>query len=303
MFRLSRGPLVAGCAALVLAAVTACSGQTATVGSGSSGGSDADPKAVSLALVPGWDEGVAATYLWKQLLEESGYQVTVQEVEIASTFAGIANKQVDLYLDAWLPSTHKTYWDRFGDQLEVLGTWYEPADLNLSVPDYVTDVNSLADLQTHAAEFGGQIVGIEAGAGMMGITRDKVMPAYGLEGFQLSESSTAAMLASLESAIAEQRPIVVTLWRPHWAFTKMPLKVLEDPEGAFGPPDKIQPIAAKGFADSHPELAGWLAKFKLTSDQLGSLELLMQDRGQGNEQQAAKEWIDQNRQLVDSWLS
>lgn len=286
----------------MLAAVTACSGQTATVTSGAGGGS-ADPKAVSIALVAGWDEDIAATYLWKELLEERGYRITVQELDVASTFTGVANKQVDLYLDAWLPTTHESYWQRFGDKLEIASTWYEPADNNLTVPTYVTDVNSVADLKAHVAEFGGRIVGIEAGSGLMRLTRDSVMPTYGLGDFQLAESSSSAMLAALKSAIEAQEPIVVTLWRPHWAYTQLPLKVLSDPEKAYGEPDKIQAIAPKGFAADHPELAGWLAKFTLTSDQLGSLETLIQEKGTGHEQEAAKEWIAQNRQLVDSWVS
>ena len=32
------------------------------------------------------------------------------------------------------------------------------------------------------------------------------------------------------------------------------------------------------------------------------MELLLQKKGTGNEQAAAKEWIADNKQLVDSWL-
>lgn len=298
--RRSRGSFLACCVAMALT-VGACSGQTATVNGGSGG--NGNTKTVSIALVAGWDEDNAATYLWKQVLEQRGYHVNVQQLDVASTFTGVANKQVDLYFDAWLPTTHQAYWTRLGDKLEVDATWYQPADNNLSVPNYVTNVNSLADLKAHAAEFGGQIVGIEAGAGLMRLTRDSVMPAYGLNDFQLSESSSSAMLAALKSAVAAKKPIVVTLWRPHWAYTQLPLKVLDDPNGAFGQADKIQAVAPKGFAADHPELARWLGKFKLTSEQLGSLELLLQEKGQGHEQEAAKEWIDKNRQLVDSWLT
>ena len=81
------------------------------------GGGD---KNVSISVVAGWDEDVAASNLWKALLEERGYTVNMQELDIASTFTGVANGQVDLYMDAWLPTTHQAYWDRFKDQLEVV---------------------------------------------------------------------------------------------------------------------------------------------------------------------------------------
>ncbi|MCF1595855.1 glycine betaine ABC transporter substrate-binding protein [Streptomyces muensis] len=293
--------LLVGCTAAALTLVaTACSGQTATVDSGSDDGGDS--KSLTISFTPGYDEDIAATYLWKQILEEKGYKIDVQELDIASSYAGVANKQIDLYLDAWLPTTHEPYWKKFGDKLDVASTWYEPADLNLTVPTYVKDVNTIADLKAHASEFGSQIYGIEAGTGLMRLTRTSVMPKYGLDDFQLTESSTPAMLSELQSAIKSKKPIVVTLWRPHWAYTKLPLKALKDTEGAYGKPDKVQAIAPKGFADDHPDVAGWLKNFKLTSDQLGELELLIQKKGEGNEQEAAKEWMAQNKSVVDSWL-
>jgi glycine betaine/proline transport system substrate-binding protein len=262
----------------------------------------ADVKTVKIAVVVGWDEDIAATYLWKEILEDRGYQVDVQELEGASTFADVANKQVDLYLDVWLPTTHESYGKKLGSEMEVASTWYEPADLNLTVPTYVKDANSVADLKAHDSEFDGRIVGIEAGSGLMRLTRESVMPGYGLtDDYELTENSSAAMLSALQNAVAKKKPIVVTLWRPHWAYAKLPLKVLKDTEGAYGEPDKVQAVAPKGFAAEHPELAGWLKNFKLPSDQLGSLEVLIQKKGVGHEQEAAKEWIDKNKTVIDAW--
>ncbi|GAA2569870.1 hypothetical protein GCM10010304_04710 [Streptomyces roseoviolaceus] len=301
--RLARRSLLGGCIAVALTLVTtACSGQTASVDS-DSGGDSGGKKSVKMAVVAGWDEDIAASYLWKQILEDKGYKVDVQELDIASAYTGVANKQVDLYLDAWLPATHETYWKKLGDKMERVGAWYAPADLNLSVPTYVKDVNTIADLKAHASEFGGQIVGIEAGSGLMRLTRESAIPAYGLkDDYELTESSTSAMLSALEIAIKKKKPIVVTLWRPHWAYAKLPLKVLKDPKGAYGKPDSAEIVASKGFSGDHPEVAGWLKNFKLTSDQLGNLELLIQKKGQGKEQEAAKEWMAQNKSVVDVWL-
>jgi glycine betaine/proline transport system substrate-binding protein len=284
----------------VLLLLAACSGQTASVGSGDD--SKPDSKNVSLAVVDGWDEAVATTYLWKELLETHGYKVTVQSLDIASTFTAVANGQVDMYTDAWLPTTHQAYWKRFGNKLETIGTWYDTADLNLAVPTYVKDVNTIGDLKGKQAQFGGRIIGIEAGSGLMKLTRESVIPAYGLKDYKLVEGSSAAMLSELNASIKKKKPVVVTLWRPHWAYTKYPIKALKDPKGAFGKPDKAQPIVSKKYAKNHPELVKWMGKFKLTSEQLGSLELLIQQKGKGHEQEAAKEWIGKNKPLVDSWM-
>lgn len=203
-----RTPLLLTALALIVALLAACSGNPRSFsGGGGAGGGDAaagggGDKSISIAMVPGWDEDIAATYMWKALLEEKGYTVNVQELEIASTFTGLANDQIDLYLDAWLPSTHAAYWSRYESKLEALTTWSLGKNM-LVVPQYV-DVSSLDQLRAASAEFGGRIVGIEAGAGLMAATRTKVMPAYGLDNYTLVEGSSPAMLAALDSAIKGQ---------------------------------------------------------------------------------------------------
>jgi glycine betaine/proline transport system substrate-binding protein len=295
--------LLAGLQALIIASIAACSGETSSFGGSGTGneGGDGDAKSVSISVVAGWDEDVAATYMWKELLEQRGYQVSVQELDVASTFTGVANGQIDLYLDAWLPFTHASYWDRFQNQLEVVASWSEGRN-TLVVPDYV-DVNSIADLQARSAEFEGRIVGIEAGAGEMKAMREKVMPAYGLDNYQLVEGSSPAMLATLDASIKQNKPVVVTLWQPHWAFSRYQLKVLEDPQGAWGQPDQMQVIATKGWSAGNPEVAGWLKNFKLSSDQIASMMVRIQDAGKGNEQAGAKQWIAENQDVVNSWFT
>ncbi|MDT0349753.1 glycine betaine ABC transporter substrate-binding protein [Pseudonocardia charpentierae] len=299
--------LLAGLIALVIASITACSGQSSSFG-GNSGGSSgsgggAGDKNVSISVVAGWDEDVAASNLWKALLEERGYTVNMQELDIASTFTGVANGQVDLYMDAWLPTTHQAYWDRFKDQLEVVTTWLESKN-TIVVPDYVTDVNTVADLKGKAAMFDGRIVGIEAGAGEMKAMREKVIPGYGLgDEYNLVEGSSPAMLASLDSAIKQKQPIVVTLWQPHWAFSRFPIKVLDDTQTAFGPPDQMQILATKGWGEANPEVAGWLKNFTITPEQLSDLMLKIQNGGKGQEQATATQWAADNKQVVDAWFT
>jgi glycine betaine/proline transport system substrate-binding protein len=134
--------------------------------------------------------------------------------------------------------------------------------------------------------------------------REKVIPAYGLDGeFNLVEGSSPAMLASLDSAIKQQQPIVVTLWQPHWAFSRFPLKVLDDTQTAFGPPDQMQIVATKGWGAANPEGAGWLKNFKITPEQLSDLMLKIQSGGKGQEQATAKQWAADNKAVVDTWFA
>lgn len=303
--RLARRVTVA-VATLSLAGLAACSGNpqsfSGSAGEGGGGGdSGAASKRVSIAMISGWDEDVASTYLWKELLEQRGYTVDVRELDVASTFTGVAQGQVDMYLDAWLPVTHQSYWARYEKNLEILSTWSEGKNM-LAVPKYVPE-KTIADLTTNAGRYGNRIVGIEAGAGLMKATREKVMPGYGLTGWNLMEGSSAAMLAALDSAIKQQKPIVVTLWQPHWAFSRFDIRELSDTKGAFGKPDLIQVIATKGYSETNPELAGWMKNFKLSQDELASLTLALHDAGKGKEQAAAKKWMEENKKVVDAWFA
>lgn len=154
-------------------------------------------------------------------------------------------------------------------------------------------------------DFGGQIVGIEAGAGLMNRTQDDVIPGYGLEDFELLESGTPAMLSELDSAISNEEWIVVTLWRPHWAYEAYDLKDLEDPEGHLGEGEDLEALGRTGFSEDFPEVAEWIENFSLTDDQLNELSnLVVQEYGDGQEAEAIEEWLgeDENQALVDEWL-
>ncbi|MFI6465001.1 ABC transporter permease/substrate binding protein [Streptomyces sp. NPDC050528] len=256
-------------------------------------------KNITIGYIP-WDEGIASTFLWKEILEERGYKVTTTQYAAGPLYTGLATGQIDFQTDSWLPTTHAEYWKKYGKQLDDLGSWYGSTSLELTVPSYVKDVNTLADLKTHASEFGGKITGIEPSAGMMGLLKTKVLKEYGLQGsYDVVDGSTPAMLAELKRAYAKKQPIVVTLWSPHWAYSDYKLKKLKDPKNAWGKGDAVHTIARKGFADDNPDVGKWLKDFKMTESQLTGLEAQIQKSGKGGEQDAVRTWLKQHPGLVD----
>src|SRR5699024_11309403 len=71
---------------------------------------------------------------------------------------------------------------------------------------------------------------------------------YNLD-MELVSSSEPAIVTELQEAIKEERPIVVTLWQPHWAFDKYDLKILDDPKEIIGVEQKIHTIVRQGLED------------------------------------------------------
>src|SRR5690606_711828 len=108
---------------------------------------------------------------------------------------------VDMYPSAWSEVTHAQYMEEVGDDVEDLGSYYDGAALTIAVPTYMTDINSLEDLAANADLFGGEIIGIEPGAGLTAAT-ERMIGEYELGDYSLLTSSTAGMLASLDTAYA-----------------------------------------------------------------------------------------------------
>ncbi|PXY19407.1 glycine betaine ABC transporter substrate-binding protein [Prauserella muralis] len=296
--------LLASFAALMATAMvaTACGGGDDSGDSGGDGGGGGN-KNLTIGYIA-WDEDIALSNLFKVALEERGYTVELKQLDVAPTYEALSKGDIDLFLDAWLPSTHADYWERYKEDVEDLGVWYTDATLNLAVPSYVEDVNSIADLKEHADKFNGTITGIDPGAGEMRIVQEEVIPQYDLAGaMKLQSSSSTAMLAALEGAIKDQKPIVVTLWHPHWAYSRWDLKDLEDPKGAMGEGEELHSLGREGFSADYPELAEVFKSFKMTDEQLGELEDMIQKAGSGNEEQAASDWANQNKEFMDKAFS
>ncbi|MEU2437858.1 ABC transporter permease/substrate binding protein [Streptomyces rubradiris] len=258
-------------------------------------------KEIRIGYIP-WDEGIASTFLWKEILQERGFKVSTAQYAAGPLYTGLATGQLDFQTDSWLPTTHAEYWAKYGKQLDDLGKWYGPTSLELAVPSYVKDVNSLADLKEHASEFDGKIIGIEPSAGEMSLLKSKVLKEYGLQGtYDVVDGSTPAMLAELKRAYARHQPVLVTLWSPHWAYSDYDLKKLEDPKGAWGKGDGVHTLAREGFAADNPLVGRWLKDFSMTEEQLTGLEARIQQAGKGKEQDAVRDWLRDHPGLVDKW--
>ncbi|KOH45688.1 glycine betaine ABC transporter substrate-binding protein [Sunxiuqinia dokdonensis] len=255
-------------------------------------------KEVTIAMV-NWIECIANTHLAKAVLEQKGYEVELVNADVAPVFAAVAKGDADVFMEVWEPITHEPYMEKFGDQVERLGVVYEEGLLGLVVPQYV-EINSIDELNSAKGQFEGKIVGINPGAGIMSVT-EKVIDEYNLD-YELVTSSEAGMLASLKRAYDKEEAVVVTGWKPHTKFARYDLKILEDPKGTMGAAETISVIATNGWAEANPELATFFSNFKMNDDNLGSLMLAIEENA-GNEEEAALNWYNEHKTLVDSWFN
>ncbi|WP_240462840.1 glycine betaine ABC transporter substrate-binding protein [Burkholderia cenocepacia] len=253
--------------------------------------------------VNNWAENIAVANLWKALLAEKGYDVTLQSGDKAIIYNGVAQGKLDLTFEVWLPSADGPPYDAIKSRVEKIGPWFPRAQLGLAVPDYVA-IDSIDQLNAHAAEFSHDgkptIFGIEPGSGLMKLTGE-ARSAYALDATVLP-SSEAAMLLALDRAAKRRQPIVVTLWNPHWVWAKYPMHYLKDPKQVYGQPDAIYAITKAGFSHTRPDVARWLGAWKMDDQTLGSLMNDIRAAGESDPQKGVARWIASNRGRVGEWL-
>ncbi|PAU76445.1 glycine betaine ABC transporter substrate-binding protein [Halomonas salipaludis] len=253
---------------------------------------------VNLAYVE-WASEVASTNVVRAVLEQAGYEVDMTSLSAAAMWQALSTGDADAIVAAWLPTTHAEYLERVGDDVEDLGPNLDGTKLGLVVPEY-TDVDSIEDLNDNADLFDGEIIGIDPGAGLMGLTED-VVDEYDLD-LRLRSGSDATMVAALSSAINNEEDIVVTSWTPHWMFARWDLKYLDDPQEIYGGAEQIHTVVRQGLGDDMPEVHAILDAFEWTPEQMGEV-MLMNQEDDSDPYENAQQWVEDNQDLVEEWLS
>ncbi|GKV67393.1 MULTISPECIES: glycine betaine ABC transporter substrate-binding protein [unclassified Sporosarcina] len=93
-----------------------------------------------------WDSTVASTNMIANVLEDLGYKVEMSQVEAGPMYTAVADGSADVLLAGWLPITHATYMEKFGDKLDDMGVSMEDVKIGLVVPTYM-DIDSIEDLK------------------------------------------------------------------------------------------------------------------------------------------------------------
>lgn len=256
----------------------------------------AQEKTIKLGTMA-WEDILPVSGVAKKVLEDKGYTVDVTEFsEWGIAYAALTRGDVQVLVSE-IDYVAQDYWNKNKSRLEKVSVMSHGLYQAFAVPSYV-DINSIEQLNDHADELGGKIIGIEPGSGLMRESADAI-DQYGLDDLQLVEGSTAGMTAALKAAVDRKEPIVVTLWDPTWMFQKFGMKFLEDPKKVFSPPQSYNVIAQKGFSEENPEAREILAGVFMPIDQVRAINTEVSD-GKAMDQ-AIADWIAANEGLIERW--
>lgn len=254
---------------------------------------------IKIGYVEGWDDSVATSNVAAEVIEKRlGYPVQLVPVAAGIMWQGVARGDLDATLSAWLPVTQGAYWDQFKTKVTDLGANFPDAKIGLIVPADVPE-QSITDLEAHKADFGGRIVGIDAGAGVMKKTDDAIK-AYNLD-YQLMPSSGSAMTAELARSMHANKPVIVTGWAPHWMFAKWKLKFLDDPKKIYGDAEHVDNVINPGLETKAAPVVAFLKKFQWKPGEIDSVMLATENGAKPAA--AADAWIAAHGDRVDSWVA
>jgi glycine betaine/proline transport system substrate-binding protein len=192
--------------------------------------------------------------------------------------------------------------------VEIVRTNLVGAKYTLAVPAYAYDagLRDFRDIHRYAGPLRRSLYGIEAGntgnrrlLGM--IERDD----FGLGGFHLIESSEQGMLAEVERAVADRRPIVFLAWEPHPMNMRFELRYLTGGDTTFGPDfggATVVTLARRGVLARCPNLARLLRNVEFTTRAESELMLAISEQHVAPESAAAA-WLAEHRETRAAWLA
>lgn len=268
---------------------------------------DASCKTVRFADV-GWSDIAATTGLASVVLEGLGYKSSVTIASIPIAFAGLKNKQLDVFLGYWNPSMTpviepfvKAGQIKVLDQPNLTGAKY-----TLAVPDYLYDkgLKTFADISKFEKELGGKIHGIEPGndgnALIAGMIKDNK---FGLKSFKMVESSEAGMLVEAQRAIRARKAIVFLGWEPHPMNVQMKMRYLSGGDDVFGPnlgEAKVYTAIPPSYEARCPNVTAFLKNLQFTTDMENQVMGPILEKAKPN--LAARNFLKKNPGVLDAWL-
>ena len=256
----------------------------------------------------GWTDITATTAATSVVLEGLGYQPETEILSVPVTYASLKNQDIDVFLGNWMPTMEADVRPYLEDgSVENVGVNLEGAKYTLAVPSYLAEqgLRDFADIDKFREQLDGQIYGIEPGNdGNRLILKMIDEDAFGLEGFELVESSEQGMLAQVARATRGDEPIVFLGWEPHPMNANFELTYLSGGDDWFGPNyggATVYTNVRKGYLEECPNVGQLLGNLTFTLPMENEIMGAILDEGQDPEEAAAS-WLKEHPDVLETWL-
>ena len=256
----------------------------------------------------GWTDITVNTAAASLILNALGYETETKLLSVPVTYSGMASGDVDVFLGNWMPTMEADIAPyRDAGTVETIRTNLEGAKYTLATNEAgaALGIKDFKDIAAHKDALEGKIYGIEPGNDGNRLISDMIASGpFGLDGFEVVESSEQGMLAEVKKATEDAKPIVFLGWEPHPMNANFKMTYLTGGDDYFGPNFGGAIVATN-------TRAGYVAECPNTGKLLSNLSfsLPMENEIMGailndgaDPTDAAKAWLAANPAAWEPWL-
>jgi len=256
----------------------------------------------------GWTDITATTAATSLIVEALGYETETKILAVPVTYTGLAEGDIDVFLGNWMPTMEADIAPyRDAGTVDTVRTNLEGAKYTLATnaAGAALGIKDFKDIAAHKDALEGKIYGIEPGNDGNRLISDMIASGpFGLDGFEVVESSEQGMLAEVAGAVENNAPIIFLGWEPHPMNANFAMTYLTGGDDYFGP-------NLGGATVATNTRAGYVAECPNTGKLLTNLSftLAMENEIMGailndgtDPADAAKAWLAANPAAWEPWL-
>nr|WP_244300810.1 choline ABC transporter substrate-binding protein [Roseibium hamelinense] len=257
----------------------------------------------------GWTDITATTAATTTVLEALGYDTETKILSVPVTYASLKNKDIDIFLGNWMPTMEGDIAPyREDGSVETVRANLEGAKYTLAVPKYTYDkgLKSFADIAKFKDDLDGKIYGIEPGNDGNRLIIDMIdQNAFGLEGFEVVESSEQGMLSQVSRAERRENDIVFLGWEPHPMNANYEMAYLEGGDDFFGPNyggATVYTNVRAGYTGECPNVGQLLENLEFSLAMENEIMGAILNDGK-DPSKAAAAWLKEHPATFEGWLN
>ena len=256
----------------------------------------------------GWTDITATTAATTVVLDALGYDTDIKVLSVPVTYISLAEGDVDVFLGNWMPTMEADIAPyREAGTVDTVRANLEGAKYTLAVNKAAADMGiaNFADIAANADALDGKIYGIEPGNDGNRLIMDMIADgAFGLDGFEVVESSEQGMLAQVDRASGRDEPIVFLGWEPHPMNANFEMSYLEGGDDWFGPNlggATVFTNTSAGFVESCPNVGKLLTNLEFSLAMENEIMGAILNEGE-DPSDAATAWLSANPDAFMVWL-
>jgi len=256
----------------------------------------------------GWTDITATTAATTVVLEALGYDTDIKVLSVPVTYTSMAGGDIDVFLGNWMPTMEADIAPyRDTGTVDTVRENLEGAKYTLAVNKVAMDmgINDFADIAAKLDALDGKIYGIEPGNDGNRLIQSMIdADAFGLNGFEVVESSEQGMLAQVARNTRKGDPIVFLGWEPHPMNANFDMGYLSGGDDFFGPDlggATVYTNTRADYVDECPNVGALLKNLKFTLAMENEIMGAILNDGDAPED-AAMTWLKANPDMLAGWL-